>query len=104
MKQNGVVCWPGPALLLFIFRFEYLISGPLSYRDFRETGPRGLQTQRLFCMMQHFPQSSGAVDLSQVSKMLRQLTGQISAHYSSSKIKKTYLRLFRLDQGPHTVV
>ena len=40
MKQNGVVCWPGPALLFFIFRFEYLISGPKSYRDFRETGPR----------------------------------------------------------------
>ena len=40
MKQNGVVCEPGPALLFFIFRFEYLISGPLSYRDFRETGPR----------------------------------------------------------------
>ena len=35
MKQNGVVCKPGPALLLFIFRFEYLISGPKSY--FRET-------------------------------------------------------------------
>ena len=27
-------------LLFFIFRFEYLISGPKSYRDFRETGPR----------------------------------------------------------------
>ena len=39
MKQNGVVCWPGPALLCFIFRFEYLILGPESYRDFRETGP-----------------------------------------------------------------
>ena len=23
MIQNGVVCYPGPALLLFIFRFEY---------------------------------------------------------------------------------
>ena len=41
MKQNGVVCEPGPALLFFIFRFEYLISGPKSYRDFRETGPWG---------------------------------------------------------------
>ena len=39
MKQNGVVCQPGTALLFFIFRFEYLISGPKSYRDFRETGP-----------------------------------------------------------------
>ena len=40
MKQNGVVCVVGLALLLFIFRFEYLISGPKSYQDFRETGPR----------------------------------------------------------------
>ena len=39
MKQNGVVCLPGPAFLFFIFRFEYLISGPKSYRDFRETAP-----------------------------------------------------------------
>ena len=27
------------ALLFFIFRFEYLISRPKSYWDFRETGP-----------------------------------------------------------------
>ena len=40
MKQNGVVCLPGPALLFFIFRFEYLISGPKSYRDVREATPR----------------------------------------------------------------
>ena len=39
MKQNGVVCLPGPALSFFIFRFEYFISGPKSCRDFRETGP-----------------------------------------------------------------
>ena len=39
-KKNGVFCWLGPALLFFIFRFEYLISGPKSYRDFREMGPR----------------------------------------------------------------
>ena len=31
-------------------------------------------------MMQDFRQSSEAVDLSQVSKMLRQLSGQISAY------------------------
>ena len=55
-------------------------------------------------MMQDFPQSSEIVGLSQVSKMLRQLTGQISANYSSSKTKKTYLGLFRPDQGPHTAV
>ena len=40
MKQSGVVCKPGAALLFFIFPFWYLISGPNSYRDFRETGPR----------------------------------------------------------------
>ena len=33
MKQNGVVCKPGPALIFFIFQFEYLISGPKSYWD-----------------------------------------------------------------------
>ena len=65
---------------------------------------RGLQTQRLFSMMQHFRQSSEAVGLLQVSKMLRQLPGrQISVHYSSFKIRNTHLRLFRPDQGPHTV-
>ena len=40
MKQIGVVCLPGPASLFLIFQFEYLISGPKSYRDFRETGLR----------------------------------------------------------------
>ena len=43
------------------------------------------------------------IGLSQVSEMLRQFTGQISAHYSSSKIRNTHLRLFCPDQGPHTV-
>ena len=28
----------------FIFRFEYLISGPKRYRDFRETGPWALES------------------------------------------------------------
>ena len=48
MKRNGVVCYPGPALLFFIFRFEYLISGPKSHRDFRETGPRAGKTTFLY--------------------------------------------------------
>ena len=43
--QNGVVCWLGPAPLVSIFRFEYLISGPKSYRDFRETGPTAYKRQ-----------------------------------------------------------
>ena len=63
---------------------------------------RDLQTERSFSMIQVFRQSLEAVGLSQVCKMLRQLTGQIIAHYSSSKIRKTHLCLFRLDQGPHT--
>ena len=50
-----------------------------------------------------FRQSSEAVGLLQASKMLRQLTGQISAHYSSSKIRNTHFRLFPPHQGPHTV-
>ena len=54
-------------------------------------------------MMQDFRQSSEAGGLPKVSKMLRQLTGQISAHYSSSTIRNNHLRLFRPDQGPHTV-
>ena len=40
MKQNAVVCEAGLALLFFTFRFEYVISGPKSYLDFRETLPR----------------------------------------------------------------
>ena len=39
MKQFGVFCKPGPALLFFLFRFEYLISGPKSYRTLEETSP-----------------------------------------------------------------
>ena len=39
-----------------------------------------------------------------ISNMLRELTGQISALYSSFEIKNTHLRLFRQDQGPHTVL
>ena len=45
MNQNGVVCLPGPALLFFIFRFEFLILGPKSYRDIRETGPEKMEKE-----------------------------------------------------------
>ena len=45
MNQNGVVCLPGPALLFFIFRFEYLILDPKSYRDIRETGPEKMEKE-----------------------------------------------------------
>ena len=65
---------------------------------------RGLQTEQSFSMVQDFWQRSEAVGLSQVSKLLQQLRGLISAHHSSSKITNTHLRLFRPDQGPHTVL
>ena len=38
---------------------------------------RDLQSERSFSMMEDFRQSSEAVGLSQVSNMLRELTGQI---------------------------
>ena len=44
---------------------------------------RGLQTEWSFSMMHDFWQSSEALRLSQVSKMLLQISGQISAHCSS---------------------
>ena len=59
---------------------------------------RGLQTERSFSMMHYFQQSSEALHLSQVSKMLLQLSGQISAHCSSSEIRNTHLCLFRPDR------
>ena len=78
----------------------YKRAGP---RNLWPDRTRGLQTQRLFSTIQDFWRSSDAVGLSQVSKVFRLLTGQISAHYPSSKIRNSYLRLFRPDQGPHTV-
>ena len=39
MKQNGVVCKPGPPLLFFIFRFEYLILGPVKLPGRSRNGP-----------------------------------------------------------------
>ena len=59
---------------------------------------RGLQTERSFSMMHDFRQSSKALRLSQVSKMLLQLSGQISAHCSSSEIRNTHLCLFHPDR------
>ena len=59
---------------------------------------RGFQTERSFSMMHDFRQSSEALRLSQVSKMLLQLSGQISAHCSSSEIRNTHLCLFRSDR------
>ena len=59
---------------------------------------RGLQTERSFSMMHDFRQSLEALRLSEVSKMLLQLSGQISAHCSSSEIRNTHLCLFRSDR------
>ena len=59
---------------------------------------RDLQTERSFSMMHDNRQSSEALRLSQVSKMLLQLSGQISAHCSSSEIRNTHLCLFRPDR------
>ena len=56
-------------------------------------------------MIQDFRQSSEALRLSQVSKMLRQLSGQIQVTARLLKDKKYAfnLCLFRRDQGPHTL-
>ena len=76
------------------------LYGPVNYQGFRETG---LQPERSFSVMQDFRQSSEAISLSQVSKILPQLTGNISAHYSSwplgphtvQEMQETYLHLWR---------
>ena len=67
-----------------------LQSGQRGWTKEPLAGPRGLHKERKF--VQEFRPSSEAVGLSQVNKMLRQLTGQISAHYSSSaEIRNTHL-------------
>ena len=60
--------------------------------------------EQSFSVMQDFRQGSEAVGLSQVRKVLRQLTGQITVHFSSSKIRNTHLSLFHPDQGPHVTL
>ena len=37
---SSLLARTGALILYKLFRFEYLISGPKSYRDFRETGPK----------------------------------------------------------------
>ena len=44
-KWSSLLARTGAFILLF--RFEYLISGPKSYRDFRETGPRPQSLKRV---------------------------------------------------------
>ena len=88
-------------LILGTFLFAHSLHAGLLSGQSDRTG--GLLTERLFSMMHDFRQSSEAVGLPQVSKMLRQFTRQISAHYSTFKIRNIHLRLFRPDQGPYTV-
>ena len=59
---------------------------------------RGFQTERSFSMMHDFRQSSEALRLSQVSKMLLELSEKNSAHCSSSEIRNAHLCLFRPDR------
>ena len=42
MRQNGLIFEVGPVLLLFMLGFQILVSGPKSYQDFQEMGPRSL--------------------------------------------------------------
>ena len=67
----------------------YKRAGPRNL--WRDQGPSNAEV--IFSMIQDVWRSSEAVGLSQVtgSKMLRQLTGQISAHYSSPKLVKLSL-------------
>ena len=86
----------------FLFtQFACRLTKWLKWPDQGTTGrTRGLQTEQPFSIMQGFWQRSEAVGLLQVSKMLRQRTGQISAQYSSSKIKKYPFTSF--SSGPRT--
>ena len=52
MTQNGVVCQSGPALLFFIFRFEYSDFGPEQLPGLSRNGPHlavGLLVQLVDC-------------------------------------------------------
>ena len=82
-------------MVLGTFLFAHFWCRLTKWPDQGTTGrTRGLQTERSFSIMQDFWKSSEALGVSQVSEMLRQLTGQISAHYSPSKILNTHLSLF----------
>ena len=97
---RSVGAWKASFCALFACRLTKWLKWPDQGTNGRT---RDLQTERSFSMMKHFRHSSEAVGLSQDSKMLQQFTGQISAHYCSSKVKKnTHLRPLRPDQGPCT--
>ena len=49
-------------------------------------------------------QSCSLIECAVCSLQMSYTAGQISAHYSSSKIRKTNLRLFRPEQGPRAVL
>ena len=50
MKQTGVVCLPGPALLFFIFRFEYLISEStiINHKGLQRTANEYAEERRIY--------------------------------------------------------
>ena len=54
IKQNWPVCELGTVLLVNRFWFQNLPSGPKSYRDFRDTGPRP-KPKKLFCQKSRKP-------------------------------------------------
>ena len=48
MKQNGVVCYPGPALFFFVFRFECFDFGPEKLAGLSRNGPLASKTHSRF--------------------------------------------------------
>ena len=98
---RSVVAWKASFCALFACRLTKWPKWPDQGTNGRT---RDLQTERSFSMMKHFRHSSEAVGLSQDSKMLQQLTGQISAHYCSSKVKKIliYVLFVRTKEHAHT--
>ena len=99
MKRNGVVCWPGPALTFLLFAFQYLISGPKSYRDFADTGPwAGLEpgTARLWVQSaDHYSTLSLPVWLSALHYNQRGLAAVVSRPGLMSHPRKRHLRLLQ---------
>ena len=69
---------PGPALLFFVFRFEYLISGPKSYRDFRETGPGPLPVYQDLTTRHDWTVKKAIVDLPiRLKGNLKRISGKL---------------------------
>ena len=101
---------PGAALLFFLFRFEYLISGPKSYRDFRETGPRSRiptpfpQESRIPNFCHHHPKyrflSQSGIPCPNFGESRFSGKSQISYPINVSRIPHCILVKFRLPGVP----